>query len=164
MATSELDGLEMQAGMLDGQAAASTPEGMAAAQAEAEVVSLVENNARAVSAVLEMAGPLIEPLYPRVAAVYSPMTCMAIGAALGPVLAKYNIDLGEWGGKYKEELTAAFVCVPIAMATVKALKEDVAESQKDQPGTPALTEAVAEPKPAKGLKPGDFGYVEGMAG
>lgn len=160
----ELEGLELQAGMLDGQAAAATPEGMAAAQAEADAVSLVQTNGQTVSGVLQMGAQLIGPLYPRVAAVYTPEACEGVGMALGPLLAKYGIDLGEWGGKYKEELTAAFVCVPIAIATVKALKEDVAESQKAQSSAPALAEAVAEPKPKQGLKPGDFGYVEGMGG
>ncbi|MYM67297.1 hypothetical protein GTP45_10690 [Pseudoduganella sp. FT55W] len=164
MMSTELDGLEMQAGMLDGQAAASTPEGMAAAQAEAQAASLIETNGQTVAGVLQMGATMIGPLYPRVAAVYTPEVCQSVGMALGPLLAKYNVDLGEWGGKYKEELKAAFVCVPIAMATVKALKEDVAENQKAHPVAPALAEAVADPKLQTGLKPGDFGYVEGMSG
>jgi hypothetical protein len=164
MSTAELDGLEMQAGMLDGQAAASTPEGMAAAQAEAQALSLIETNGQTMAGVLKMGATMIGPLYPRVAAVYTPEVCQSVGMALGPLMAKYGIDLGEWGGKYKEELTAAFVCVPIAMATVKALKEDVAESQKEKPGAPAIAEAVADQKQPTALKPGDFGYVEGMGG
>jgi len=124
--TNELDGLLMQAGAVDGEAVAASPEGMMQAQEEAQALTLADNNGRMVSGVLEMASPMIAPLYPSVAAVYTPEVCAQVGGALGPVLAKYGIDLGEWGGKYKEELTAAFVCLPVALATVKAIKTDIA--------------------------------------
>lgn len=151
----ELDGLAMQAAAIDGEAAATAPEAVAAAQEQAMVVSLADSNGRMVSGVLEMVSPMIQPLYPSVAAVYTPDVCAQVGGALGPVLAKYGIDLGEWGGRYKEELTAIFVCLPVAGATVKALKADIAA--KEEAGKPVIEEKA--PAPASALKPGDYGYT-----
>lgn len=136
----ELDGLEMAANAIDGEVAAEAPGAVAAAQEEAQAASLADTNGRAVAAILEMASPMIAPLYPSVAAVYTQETCAQVGAALGPVMAKYGIDLGEWGGRYKEEITALFVCVPVALATLKAIKADVAAKV---PPNPAQIEAEA---------------------
>jgi hypothetical protein len=135
----ELDGLEAAAGAIDADVAAQAPGAVAEAQEEAQAASLADNNGRMVAGVLEMAAPMIAPMYPSVAAVYTPDVCAQVGGALGPVMAKYGIDLGEWGGKYKEELTALFVCVPVALATFKALKADVAART---PKTPQEIEAA----------------------
>lgn len=123
----ELDALVGAAAAIDGQVADNAPEAVQAAQEMAQAMTMAETNGRTVAGVLEMASPMIAPMYPKVAAVYTPDVCAQVGGALGPVMAKYGIDLGEWGGRYKEELTALFVCVPIALATFKALKEDVAD-------------------------------------
>lgn len=131
---SELDGLAAAAAGVDGQVAASAPQAVQAAQEEAMVMTMADTNGRAVAGVLEMASPIIAPLYPSVAAVYTPDVCAQVGGALGPVLAKYGIDLSEWGSKYKEEVTALFVCVPVALATVKAIKEDIAARAPADPG------------------------------
>lgn len=136
----ELDGLAAQAAALDGDVAAQAPEAVLEAQAAADVMSLADVNGRTVTGVLEMAAPMISPLYPSVAAVYTPEVCAQVGGALGPVMAKYGIDLGEWGGRYKEEITALFVCVPVALATLKAIKADVAARA---PQTPKEIEAQA---------------------
>lgn len=157
----ELDGLEMQANLLDGTVAAEAPEAVIQAQQEAEAMTLADSNGRAVAAVLEMASPMIAPLYPSVAAVYTPEVCANVGGALGPVMAKYGIDLGEWGGRYKEEITALFVCVPVALATMKALKADVAARTPPDPQKMMANDAA--PLPTAGmLKPGDYGYVESL--
>jgi hypothetical protein len=142
----ELDSLELAAAAVDGQVASEAPQAVADAQQAAEVLSMADMNTRTVAGVLEMAAPMIAPLYPSVAAVYTPDVCAQVGGALGPVMAKYGIDLGEWGGKYKEELTALFVCVPIMLETVKAVKADVAAKTPptgQQAGEPALVGAAA---------------------
>lgn len=155
----ELDALAAQAGAVDSQAAAQAPEAMAQAQQEAEVMTLADSNGRTITGVLEMAAPMISPLFPSVAAVYTPDVCASVGGALGPLLAKYGINLGEWAGAHKEELTALFVCAPVAMATYKALKVDVEARAKPEPQKLASGDA-GPPKPAGALKPGDYGYVE----
>lgn len=155
----ELDGLLLKAATIDADVDAQAPQAMADAQQADAVMTLADTNGRAVAGVLEMAAPMIAPLYPSVAAVYTPQVCEQVGGALGPVMAKYGIDLGEWGGRYKEEITALFVCVPVVMATMKALKADVAaRAAKEQP---AISESVDRPLTPPGiLKPGDYGYVE----
>jgi hypothetical protein len=141
----ELDGMLLKAAEIDAAVDASAPQAMAEAQQAADVMSMADMNTRAVAGVLEMAAPMIAPLYPSVAAVYTPAVCEQVGGALGPVLAKYGIDLGEWGGKWKEEITALFVCVPIMLETVKAVKADIAARVPPpavgQGGEPSLTGA-----------------------
>lgn len=156
---SELDGLAIAAGALDGEAAATTPQAMAQAQEDAVAISLADSNGRMVAGVLEMAAPMVEPLYPSVAAVYTPEVCAQVGAALGPVMAKYGIDLGAWGGRFKEELTALFVCLPIVGATVKAIKADIAAKAPEKVSLEADQTMSDKAAPAKALVPGDYGYV-----
>jgi hypothetical protein len=158
----ELDALEHAARAVDGDVAAQAPGAVAAAQEEAQASSLADNNGRMVAGVLEMAAPMIAPLYPSVAAVYTPDVCAQVGGALGPVMAKYGIDLGDWGGKYKEELTALFVCVPVALATLKAIKADVAAKQPQEQAQALGSEAVAL-TPTGVMKPGDYGYAESQS-
>lgn len=136
----ELDALELAAKAVDGETAAQAPAAVAAAHEEAQASSLADLNGRTVAGVLEMAAPMIAPLYPSVAAIYTPAVCAQVGESLGPVMAKYGIDLGEWGGRYKEEMVALFTCVPIMLATIKAVKADVAAKQ---PATPQEIEAAA---------------------
>lgn len=161
-ANKELDSLLLQAGALDGDLAELAPEAQAA-QAEAlAVVSLAQKNSEGVSALLAMAIPLLSQFYPSLVEVYTPEACGAVAASLGPVMAKYNIDMQEWGGRYQEEIGAAFVCVPIALATAKAIKADVlAARPQTKDATTVEHKPVAPAKgAAKALKPGDYGYVE----
>lgn len=156
---SELAGLMLQAQGVDGELSANAPEAIQQAQELAAVSSLAQENTQGVEMILATAVPLLSTMYPSLAEVYTPAACTAVAASLGPVLAKYNINLKEWGGKYQEEIGALFVCGPIAWATVQGIKADIAARA-------GATKAIEHAKPAeigapvKGLKPGDFGYVE----
>lgn len=155
----ELAGLMMQAGQLDGEQAANSPEALQAAQEEAQAVTLADSNRQGVEMILGVSVPILSKLYPSLESVYTPEACAAVAASLGPVLAKYNVNLSEWGGKYQEEIGALFVCGPIAWATVQAVKTDVAaragaKAVEHKPAA-SLTQA-----PASNLKPGDYGYKD----
>lgn len=149
-----------QANAIDGDLEAAGPEAIQAAQEEAAALTLAEENTRGVGMIMELALPLICPMYPSLKDVYTPEAQGAIAATMGPLLAKYGINLKEAGGKYKEELAAALVCGPIALATVKAIKTDITA----RAGAPrAVAQAPAAPAsiaPPGALKPGDYGYVE----
>jgi hypothetical protein len=161
----ELAGLIAQAGQIDGEAAASSPEAMQAAQELQVAMSMGEQNAAAVGGMLELALPLICPLYPSLEAVYTPEVRAQVAGTLGPLLAKYGVNMEDMGGRYREEIAAAFVCGPIAIATYKGIKADIA-SRADPPKAiaqePAKQTAPALTKAPSGatLKPGDYGYVE----
>lgn len=156
----ELAALEMQAAQLDGETAALSPEAVMAAHAETEQFDLANENAKGVSMCLEMAVPILGELYPSLVAIYTPAACERVAGALGPLLAKYGIDLGEVGGRYKEEIGAAFICGPIAWATYKGIMADVA-ARKGPPAAQVVGGQQAAPVPVAGtLKPGDFGYKD----
>jgi hypothetical protein len=159
----EMAGLLAQAGEIDAELAASSPQAMQAAQELQVALTMAEQNAAAVRGMLAVAIPLICPLYPSLEAIYSPDVCVQLAVTLGPLLAKYNVNLEDMGGKYREEIAAAFVCGPIAIATYKGIKADIASRAgppKAVEHKPATT--LEQPKAGKGaaLKPGDYGYVE----
>ncbi|MYN45786.1 hypothetical protein GTP23_12085 [Pseudoduganella sp. FT93W] len=156
--SAELQALAMQASQIDGEQAAASPEAIQAAQEEQAAMGLAEQNAGAVAMILGTAVPILSKLYPSLADVYTEDACQSIVASVSPVLAKHGVDLSQWGGAYKEEIGAAMVCVPIAWATVQAVKHDVeAREAAKQP------QAIGQQKTAaqqRALVPGDYGYVE----
>lgn len=160
----ELAGLLMQAQAVDGDLAAQAPEAIAEQQEALAVVSLAEENQKGVAMILDIAVPILGKLYPSLVGVYTQEACGAVAASLGVVLAKYNVNLAEWGGAYKEEIGALFVCGPIAWATVQGVKADILA--REAPKAIEQGKPAAPPKQAPGaaLKPGDYGYVESLAG
>lgn len=157
----ELDGLIAQAGALDGDAAATSPAAIMEQQAQAEAMGLSDQNSQAVGMMLGLAVPILSRLYPSLEQVYTPETCGALSASLGPVLAKYGVNLTEWGGAYKEEIGALFVCGPVAWATVQGIKADIAARAGAPAAVPVAGPATLNPAPpATGPRPGDFAYRE----
>lgn len=161
--TTELDALALQAQKLDGDVEAQSPEAVVAGEAQAAVMSLAESNMEGMCMVLEIAVPVVSEMYPSLAAVYTPEACGRVAGALGPVLAKYGIDLSQVRGRWGEEIAAAIICFPIAKATYAAIKHDVAVKQGREAVKVAEPDPTATPAPAQNkatLMPGDFGYVE----
>ncbi|MEH6434236.1 hypothetical protein [Massilia sp. DD77] len=160
--SNELAGLMLQADQLDGEQAAQAPEALQAAQEEAQAVTLADANRQGVAMILGVSVPILSKLYPSLAEVYTPEACEAVSASLGPVLAKYNVNLAEWGGKYQEEIGALFVCGPIAWATVQGVKADIAARAASKPLEHSKPSRPAEVVTAGGaaLKPGDYGFQE----
>jgi len=130
--------LQMQADSLDNEVAANGPAAMIEQQQMGEVADLQSQNTAAVSMMLDLAIPMIGRLYPSLDAIYTPDARAAVAASLGPVLAKHNIDLKQWGGQYQEEIACAIVCGPIALATVAGVKADIAARASAPPKAAAL--------------------------
>jgi hypothetical protein len=155
----ELEGLIGQAALVDGEVAAAAPGAVLEAQAEAEVMGLAEENGQGVALILDLAVPILGKLYPSLLDVYTPEACAAVAASMGPVLAKYGINLKEWGGAYKEEIGALFVCGPIAWATVAGIKADIA-ARAGAPAAKVISDGAAPTKREHMPVPGDFDYRE----
>jgi hypothetical protein len=156
-------GLMQEAAALDAELGAQTPEARAEAQAAELVGTLAEENVRGVGMILALAVPVLSKLYPSIEAVYTDEACGEVAAALGPVLAKYNVNLKDFGGRWQEEIGAAIVCGPIAWATVQAIKADIAARVGNSPQAVGHAKAAALSAPGPQPQPGDYGYVEPAA-
>jgi hypothetical protein len=122
----ELDSLITQAAGVDKEVASTAPAAMVAQQEAAAVMDLAQQNCQGVGMMLGLAVPILSKLYPSLEKVYTEEAQGQIAASVGPLLAKHNVNLADWGSSYKEEIGALFVCGPIAWATVQAVKADIA--------------------------------------
>lgn len=78
---------------------------------------------------------LISSVGPSLAEIYDDATCDRLASALGPVLAKYDLNLGKFG----PELVLAAVAVPLGVQTYKAVKAEGEKREqlaKQKPGDP----------------------------
>lgn len=117
-----------------------------AAQAAAEVAAQADQNSNAVRMGLDIAIPFLSRLYPSLAEVYTDEARGAVAMTVGPVLTKYGIDLGDVGGRYREEIAMVVVCGPIAMATYQGIKADVEAREKQAPKAVATKPVEQVPK------------------
>jgi hypothetical protein len=141
-----------------------------AEQAAAAENSLVSSNAASLSMVFELAVPTFDQFgFPNVSRVLAApaMTKTAAGAdeptgmtngqtlaaAWAPVLAKYNVNLGGLGDKYRLEIMAVMVTAPIAKALYVAVQIDTGAGKK-APKAVASTPAGEAPEAAEPVRLG----------
>lgn len=117
-----------------------------AAQVAAEVAAQVDQNSNAVRMGLDIAIPFLSRLYPSLAEVYTDEARGAVAMTVGPVLTKYGVDLGDVGGRYREEIAMVAVCGPIAMATYQGIKADIEAREKQAPKAVAAKQVSEPPK------------------
>ena len=113
----ELDALLARAAAADsvmvaapGGAPMVSPEAALAADRAARAQAL----AKEISDLLTMLVTVAAPALPRVAALYSPATCTAVGGAVAPVCVKRGWLANGIGGKWGEEITAGLVLLPLS--------------------------------------------------
>ena len=87
--------------------------------------------------------------FTRSAEVLNDKSIGAIARALAPLLTKYNISVGDFFGKWKEEIMAAIVVGPIVFDLVRALRNDMeakaaSEAKPVPPADPAPTDAAGK--------------------
>jgi hypothetical protein len=82
---------------------------------------------------LNVASKMVAPMLPRVASIYSPETCAAVGGAVAPVCVKRGWLQGGITGGWGEEISAAVVIVPLSIATYYAARADVDDWDKKPP-------------------------------
>ena len=134
-----LDALAMQADGLDAEIAAAAPGAIIAQQEEAAALDQGTNNGKALRLMLGLGVPLLGKLYPCIVEIYTEEAQEQVADSLGPVLTKYGVDLGDLGGAYREEIAAAIVCVPLALATVAGMRADIAARAAQAPKGITLT-------------------------
>jgi len=136
--TGEFMALAMQADGLDGEAHASSAEGIIAAQEEETALDQTQQNAQQVHLILSMAVPMLSPMFPSLEGIYTDHQNQIVAAALAPVMTKYGINLG--GMTDKPEIAALIVLGPLAFATYQGVKGDIAarnaQLPKGAPGNP----------------------------
>lgn len=81
---------------------------------------------------LLMVANLAAPMFPTLQAIYTQETCQQVGVALEPVCIKHGWLVDGIGGKYKEELLALAVVLPLAFATYKGIQADIEASKKKE--------------------------------
>lgn len=145
----ELAALAAQANMLDAELTATGPEAIIAEQEAAQVVEQESGNTREVRMILAMAVPLLGQLFPSIADIYTDPTCDQVATVLGPVLTKYNINLGDMSSKWGPEIAAAVVCGPLAVATYKGIQFDLAARNPQVPKAVASNSQPAPSAPAE---------------
>jgi hypothetical protein len=140
-----LDALAAQAAELDAAAAAQAggpeqpqpkPEAEPASDPRADLAGL-----------LATFRELVRPMFPSVANVYDDPTVGRVSDALAPVFVKHGWSVGELFGAWREEIMAAFVCVPVAVATVRAMKDDL-EARAAADAKPVQPDPAPPPAPA----------------
>lgn len=155
--TKELDLLIQEAGGMEADRAALAPEAVAAAQEEAQQGDLIRENGQAIYTGLEIAVPLLAGLFPSVGAIYTDEVKQRVAGALAPVCAKYGWEIKGIGGQYKEEIGAAIVLLPLALATYKGVQADMLASRNPVPVLPGKSSPImAKRVPV----PGDVDYKE----
>lgn len=70
------------------------------------------------------------PMFPSVKAIYTDEVTKAAAASIAAVCVKHGWLSGGLMGEYAEEMMALMVCGPLALATVQAVKSDLAAMKK----------------------------------
>jgi hypothetical protein len=143
--TGEFAALAHIADGLDGEAHANSGEGIMQAQQEELALDQTQQNAQQIHMVLSIAVPMLSPMFPSLADIYTDHQNQIVGAALAPVLTKYGISLG--GMSDKPEIAALIVLGPLAFATYKGVKSDIEarnlQLPKGAPGNPMHAQPAA---------------------
>lgn len=111
-------------------------------------------------------GILGAPL-PSLRDIYTEQVREAVGASVAAVCQKHGWMQGGVMGKWGEEIACAAVVLPLAYATVKGVKADVAAIKAaaagDKPGEPAAQDVPAAPVPGALREPGQRTVTFGAA-
>jgi len=117
-----------------------------AASQAAEMAVQVDQNSQAVRMGLDVAIPFLCKLYPSLETIYDEGARQAVAMTVGPVMTKYGVNLGDVGGRYREEIAMVMVCGPIAMATYQGMKADIEAREKRVPKAVAAKQVDPPPK------------------
>jgi hypothetical protein len=137
-----LTALAMQAEAIDSELQATTPQAIIEGQAVTQTMDANQQNAEGVAFGLSLALTVLAPIFPSLEGVYPEAVRNQVAQSLAPVLTKYNVNLADIGGNWKEEIGAAIVCVPIALATYKAIRHDLDAKEQKPEEKPVSPEVV----------------------
>lgn len=108
-----------------------------------QAISLEQEFSGLTTALLAVVGPLFPSLKP----IYTPEVIEAASSAVAAVCRKRGWLAGGVMGEYAEEVTALIVCGPLALASVQAVRGDLA-SMKAKAGAQASSAVSLAPTSA----------------
>lgn len=97
---------------------------------------------------------MLAPMFPSLPGIYTPEATQAAAMVTAGLLNKYGLMQGGVMGRWGEELAALIVLGPLAIATCKAVKTDIAARQPvERIGGPDMSAPVpvAGPAPSKAV-------------
>ena len=109
-----------------------------------------------IAGILMAVATVLAPALPSLKTLYTPETTGAAGAALAALCRKHGWLDGGLMGEYAEEVTAAMVCGPLAVATWQGVKADMAALKAKHASAQSLPGAVPPgltPEPEKAEEP-----------
>lgn len=114
-----------------------------AVQAAPVLPSLADELTGLVTALIAVASPMFPSLKP----IYTPEVISAASGAVAAVCKKHGWLSGGVMGEYAEEVTALIVCAPLALATVQAVRSDLAAMKPKAAPVAAPVVAAVTPPP-----------------
>lgn len=100
-------------------------------------------------ALVEILWGVIEPVYPSLSKIYTDEARARLARAAAPLMQKYNFSVRL--AKWQEEIDFAFVALPLALQTVRAIQADNAARALKKPAAP--NEAPPAPAAAPDIMP-----------
>lgn len=150
----ELSQLEAEAAAVDLANTPVNPAEQAQAQAEQEQAAQAVQDAATQEAeivgILTIMRAVVEPMYPRVAAVYTDSVIQNIAQTAVPVMIKRGWSAGSLLGKYGEEFALLAVIAPVLFATYMAVLKDNEEAERLKAEEEAKGQADKAIEPAAG--------------
>ncbi|QXZ10956.1 hypothetical protein KUF54_07115 [Comamonas sp. Y33R10-2] len=102
-----------------------------------------------IEGLLQMAVGMLAPMFPSLPGIYTPEATQAASAAVAGVCNKHGWMQGGMMGRYGEEIACALIVGPMAFATYKGVKGDIAARQPvERIGGPDLSAPVPVSGPA----------------
>lgn len=97
-----------------------------------QVAELAQSEAAELAALLSIVTGLFSPVFPSLEKIYTPPTVQRLADSFVPVMVKRGWTTGGILGRFGEEFAFAAVVIPIAIATTKGIKEDIAAAEKSE--------------------------------
>lgn len=123
----EFQALAGEAAVVDASLNPAQPE--QTAQAAQQKAQVLVSEVQELTVILQMAASLFFPLFPSLQKIYTKETCSGLAGAIVPVMVKRGWSVSGVMAGWGEEVALAIVVIPLGMATVGAVKQDMAEAE-----------------------------------
>lgn len=140
------------------QSAGGGYEGQLQQQEQQQALGERERLAGEISGLVLAFVSIAKPILPSLEAIYTPETTGTAAAAVAGVCVKHGWLAGGLLGDWGEEIAAAVVLLPLAMATAQGIKADIAAKKKNDREAPAVLSATV---PADMQQPGQKTVIVG---
>lgn len=124
----------------------------------------VADPAKEAADLIQFARSLLLPLYPRLESVYTPDVCARLGAAAGPLLAKYGLTLGGIFDRWAPEIGFCIVALPLVRPTIEAMRPEPEPEPKPAGATAAQPSAAVTAEAVKPAADSPMAQFPGLNG